>query len=239
MIIETNGRRFDIDIDPLLFLNYISDKVDKNTINEIAPPNFSIVVRRSKKEKFKAKEGDYDIIIRKDSGEETALNMPYKGAKTLYVLTLLCQKAVGGLTNQYFNNERAAAVIKALYNKIYRSGGDQWVKGCAAAKHNLSNCRSHANGAIENNKELDNVVRYWCCFESEKRAVGEKQLQLRRIRISEDRIIFEDTVDGSISFQELMEQLPPFEDLFGFRNKYTERYYEFCSKRASMSENAA
>ena len=210
-------------------------KVDKRIVSDLAQPNFSIVVRPSEKPNFKKKEGGYNIVIRKDSGEETTLDMPHRGAKVLYVLTLLCQKVIGGLPNKYFKNERAAAVIKALYDKFYRSGGAQWVHKCAETEHNLSTFRSHAKNAVENNETLDNVVRYWCGFEdeNEKRSVGNNQLQLRRIRLPNDRIVFEDTAKSPVTFEQLMEQLPPLEELFGFKNKHSERIGELRAKKAS------
>ena len=232
MTIETNGHRINIDIDPLLILIFLGDKVDKNLISDIATPDFSIVVRPSKKSVFMAREGDYSIIIQKDDGREIPLGMPHRGAKMLYVLTLLCQKAVGGLPNKFFNNERAAAAIKSLYDKLFRSGGEQWVLNCASNKHNISTFRSHANGAVQDNESLDNKTRYWCCFEGEKRTVGKKQLQLRKIRIPNERIIFEDAPDSCVSFIHIMEQFPPLEQLFGFKNKNTERIREIHSKKA-------
>ena len=235
MIIETNGHRINIDIDPLLVLIFLGDKVDKRIVSDLAQPNFSIVVRPSEKPNFKKKEGGYNIVIRKDSGEETTLDMPHRGAKVLYVLTLLCQKVIGGLPNKYFKNERAAAVIKALYDKFYRSGGAQWVHNCADNEHNLSTFRTHAKTAVEDNDTLDNAVRYWCGFEdeNEKRSVGNNQLQLRRIRLPNDRIVFEDTAKSPVTFEQLMEQLPPLEELFGFKNKHSERIGELRAKKAS------
>ena len=103
MTIEINGHHIIINnVDPLCFLILLGDKVDKNIVSDIAKPNFSIVVRPSDKPNFKAKEGGFTIVIRKDSGEETILDMPHRGAKVLYILTLLCQKVMGGLSNQYF-----------------------------------------------------------------------------------------------------------------------------------------
>lgn len=233
MTIETNGHRFAIDIDPLLILIFLGNKVDKKIIADIATPNFSIVVRPSRRPNFSAKEGDYNIIIRKDNGEETMLNMPHRGAKMFYMLVLLCQKAVGGLSNKFFKNEKAAAVIKALYDKVYRSGGEQWVNNCADNTHNLSIFRTHAKSAVEESKILDNMVRYWGSFEDEKRTVGKKQLQLRKIRIPNERIIFEDSAKGTVSFNELIRQLPTLEELFGFRNRTTERLRELRSQRAN------
>lgn len=233
---EIDGQRITLNnIDPFHLLILLGDKVDKNIIYNIAKPDFTIVVRPSYKPNFKTKEGDYDIIIRKDSGEEIALDMPHRGAKALYVLTLLSQKVVGGLSNKFFENSRAAAAIKALYDKLYRSGGYLWVNKCVENEHNISNYRSHAKNAVEKNKALDNVLRYWCGFEeeNEKRSVGKNQLQLRRIRIPNDRIIFEDAAKSQVSFEEIMEQMPPLEELFGFRNKTTECLKQLRSQKAA------
>ena len=104
---------------------------------------------------------------------------------------------------------------------------------CVETEHNLSTFRSHAKNAVENNETLDNVVRYWCGFEDEKRSVGNNQLQLRRIRLPNDRIVFEDTANSPVTFEQLMEQLPPLEELFGFKNKHSERIGELRAKKAS------
>lgn len=234
MTIEINTNRLTLNnVDPFRILILLGDKVvDKSVVKGIATPNFSVVVRPSGRPDFLKKEGDYTIIIRKDNGEEIPLDMPHRGAKMLYVLTLLCQKAVGGLPNKYFTNEQAAAVIEALYNKLYRSGGKQWVENCAANNHNLSTFRTHAKNAVEDNWALDNALRYWCGFEDEKQTVGKNQLQLRRIRIPNDCIFFEDADHSCITFEQLMELLPPLQDLFGFRNKTTERIRELRSQKA-------
>ncbi len=237
MTIEINGNRLTLNnVDPFLILILLGDKVvDKNVVNDIATPDFSVVVKPSDRPNCTTKEGDYTVVVRKDSGEEIALDMPHRGAKVLYILTLLCQKVVGGLPNKYFKNERAAAAIEALYDKLYRPGGAQWVENCTAKEHNISNYRSHAKNAVENNETLDNVVRYWCGFEdeNEKRSVGNNQLKLRRIRIPNDRIVFEDTANSPVTFEQLMEQLPPLEELFGFKNKHSERIGELRAKKAS------
>ena len=235
MTIETNGQRFTLDIDLLHFLIFLGDKVDKKTISKIATPDFTVVVRPSRRGKFTTKEGDYDIVIRKDEGEETILDMPHRGAKMLYILTLICQKAAGGLTNKFFDNERAAAVIMSLYDKLYRSGGELWLGKCAKKKHNLSTFRTHAKNAVEENKALDNMVRYWCGFEDEKRTIRKTQLKLRRIRIPNDRIVFEDAPNSSVSFETIIRQLPPLEDLFGFRNRTTERIRELRLQKAESA----
>ena len=235
MTIENNGHKItiDMDINPILILIFLEKEVGKDIVKDFASPNFSIVVRPSEKSNFTTKEGDYNIIIRKDDGEEIELDMPHRGAKMLYVLTLMCQKVVGGLTNKYFDNERAAEAIKALYDKLYRSGGAQWVAKCAEDKHKVSTFRTHAKTAVEDSKVLDNVLRYWCGFEDEKRTIGNKRLNLKWIRIPNDRIIFEDAANSRVSFEEIMEQLPPFEELFVYRNKTAERIKQLRSQKAA------
>ena len=234
MTIEINGHHITIEnIDPMLFLLFLGDKIDKNIINDIAAPDFSIVVRPSKRPNNKTKEGDYSVVVRKDNGEEITLDMPHRGAKMFYILTLLCQKVVGGLPNKYFKNGKASAAIVALYDKMYLSGGELWVENCAKKNHNLSIFRTHAKNAVENNESLDNVQRYWCGFKDEKCSVGKNQLQLRRIRIPNNRIVFEDAAKSRITFEQLMEHLPPLEDLFGFRNRTTERIRELRSQKAN------
>jgi hypothetical protein len=234
MKFEFNGIQFILNNNyALLILIMLGDKVDKRIISDIAAPDFSIVVRPSDRPDFKTKEGDYTIVIRKDTGEEIVLDMPHRGAKMLYVLTLLFQKVVGGLSNRYFNNVRAADAIKALYDKLYRSGGQQWVENGKANKHNLSTFRTHAKNAVEKNGALDNVLRYWCGFEDEKCSVGKNRLKLRRIRIPADRIVFEDAAHGAVTFEQLMEQIPPLEDLFGFRNKTADRIRELHQTRTN------
>ena len=237
MTIENNGHKItiDMDINPMLILIFLEKKVGKDIVKDFASPNFSIVVRPSESPNFTTKEGDYNIIIRKDDGEEIELDMPHRGAKMLYVLTLMCQKVVGGLTNKYFDNERAAEAIKALYDKLYRSGGAQWVAKCADDKHKVSTFRTHAKTAVEDSKALDNVLRYWCGFEDEKQTVGNKRLNLKLIRIPNDRIIFEDAANSSVSFEEIMEQLPPFEELFIYRNKTAERIKQLRSQKAAAN----
>lgn len=239
MTLETNGHRITLDIDPFLVLILLGDKVDKKIVSDIATPNFSVVVRPSRKAKFTPKEGDYAIVIRKEDGEEIALDMPHRGAKMLYVLTLFCQKAVGGLSYKYFKNEKAAAVIASLYDKLYRSGGEQWVSKCVDTIHNVFTFNTHSKNAVEANEALDNMARYWCCYENVDRTVGKKKLKLKRIRIPTERILFEDSVNNDVTFEELFRQLPPLEDLFGFRNKTTERIHELRLQKAkgTFSQN--
>ena len=89
MTIDISGNKLTFNnVDPFLILVLLADKVDKSFVNDIAAPNFSLVVRPSRKPNCKTKEGDYAIVVRKDNGEEIALDMPHRGAKMLYVLTL-------------------------------------------------------------------------------------------------------------------------------------------------------
>lgn len=100
MTIETNGHRINIDIAPLLILIFLGDKVDKNLIRDIATPDFSIVVRPSKKSVFTAREGDNSIIIRKENGREIPLGMPHRGSKCCMCSRCCVRKHRGDYTSQ-------------------------------------------------------------------------------------------------------------------------------------------
>ena len=227
MTLEFNGHRFTVEnVDPIVILFLLGDKVDKRIANDIAKPDFYIVVRPVTNPKSTAKRGDYDIVIRKADGKEITLDMPHRGAKMIYVLRLLTQKVVEGLTNKYFCNARSLAAITSLYDKLFRSGGEQWVDSCATNKHNLSTFRTHAKSAVLENKSLDSAMRYWCNFENEKWNDGRRALQLRRVRIPNERIIFEDAVGSRVSFEQIMEQLPSLKELFRYRNKNADKLRE-------------
>ena len=119
MTIEISRKRLTLNnVDPFQILILLGDKVDKSTIKNIATPNFSIVVKTSDRPDFVKREGDYTVVVRKDNGEEAPLCMPHRGAKMLYVLTLLCQKAVGGLPNKYFTNEEISQLSVVAPNVV-------------------------------------------------------------------------------------------------------------------------
>ena len=187
--------------------------------NELLKPDFSLVVEYNKKEKLMNKDGDYAIILKKDDGNQIELEFGHRGDKMLYLLTLLCQKARGGLPTAYFKNEQAKQVIKAIYNRLYRSGGDEWVDKCSNNTHNISTYRSHAKEVIENDERLEPYMAYWCNFENQTIYIGkmgEKPLEIRKIRLPEDRIEIYDGKEGSESFHDILERLPHLRRLYNW-----------------------
>ena len=186
---------------------------------ELQEPDFSLVIEYDKREKLMNKDGDYAIILKKDDGNRIELEFGHRGDKMLYLLTLLCQKARGGLPTAYFKNERAKQVIKAIYNRMYRSGGDDWVNKCSNNTHNISTYRSHAKEAIENDERLEPYMEYWCNFENQTIYIGKmgnKPLEIRKIRLPEERIEIFDGKDGSETFFDMIEKLPHLRGLYDF-----------------------
>ena len=168
---------------------------------KLLKPDFSLVVEynKNKQEHYVDKDGDYAIVMKKDDGLQIELEFGHRGDKMLYLLTLLCQKARGGLPTAYFKNEKAKHVISAIYNKVYRSGGDEWVTKCSKDSHTISTYRSHAKGVIEQDERLEPNIAYWCNFENQTIYIGKyqhKPLEIRKIRLPEDRIGFVDGIDG-------------------------------------------
>ncbi len=187
--------------------------------NELLKPDFSLVIEYNKKEKLMNKDGDYAIILKKDDGNQIELEFGHRGDKMLYLLTLLCQKARGGLPTAYFKNEQAKQVIKAIYNRLYRSGGDEWVDKCSNNTHNISTYRSHAKEVIENDERLEPYMAYWCNFENQTIFIGKmgnKPLEIRKIRLPEDRIEIYDGKEGSESFLDILERLPHLRRLYNW-----------------------
>ena len=181
---------------------------------KIKAPDFDIVVKSIKRKKLADAEGDYDIQIVKDNGETITLDFGYRGDKMFYLLTLLCQKAVGGLPTKYFAFDSSKSVIKNVYDEVFRSGGDVWVDAMAKDSHKLSVSRTHAKLAIEDNPSLDLNTAYWCNLETEAFYLGpkKKKLQVRRVRLPEDRII----IDDSNQLTQWMANLPSLDQVVGY-----------------------
>ena len=185
--------------------------------NELLKPDFSLVIEYNRKERLMDKDGDYSIILKKDDGNQIELEFGHRGDKMLYLLTLLCQKARGGLPTAYFKNEQAKQVIKAVYNKMYRSGGDEWVNKCSSKTHNIYTYRSHAKEVIENDERLEPYMAYWCNFENQTIFIGKmgnKPLEIRKIRLPEERIEILDGKDEAETFSDILERLPHLRGLY-------------------------
>ena len=189
---------------------------------KLMKPDFSLVIEYNRQESLVDKEGDYNIILKKEDGQQIMLKFGHRGDKMLYLLTLLCQKARGGLPTLYFKNERAKQVIKTIYDKMYRSGGDEWVNKCSKNTHNIYTYRSHAKEVIEKDERLEPYMAYWCNFENQTLSIGKrrtKPLEIRKIRLPEERIEIYDEKEGTENFFDLIERLPDLRDLYGFIDK--------------------
>lgn len=189
---------------------------------ELLKLDFSLVVEynKNKQEHYVDKDGDYAIVMKKENGQQIELEFGHRGDKMLYMLTLLCQKARGGLPTAYFKNEQAKHVISAIYDKVYRSGGEDWVEKCSKDVHTISTYRSHAKGVIEHDERLEPYMAYWCNFENQTIFVGKrnnKPLELRKIRLPEDRIEIYDGEDDKDSFADILEKLPSLWELCDFK----------------------
>ena len=186
--------------------------------SELLKPDFSLVIEYNRKDRLMDKDGDYSIILKKDDGNRIELEFGHRGDKMLYLLTLLCQKTRGGLPTAYFKNEQAKQVIKAVYDRMYRSGGDEWVNKCSNNTHTISTYRSHAKEVIENDERLEPYMAYWCNFENQRifiRKMGNKPLAIRKIRLPEERIKIYDENEEAGSFSDILEKLPHLRSLYG------------------------
>ena len=186
--------------------------------SELLKPDFSLVIEYNRKDRLMDKDGDYSIILKKDDGNRIELEFGHRGDKMLYLLTLLCQKTRGGLPTAYFKNEQAKQVIKAVYDRMYRSGGDEWVNKCSNNTHTISTYRSHAKEVIENDERLEPYMAYWCNFENQTIFIGKmgnKPLEIRKIRLPEERIKIYDENEEAGSFSDILEKLPHLRSLYG------------------------
>lgn len=186
--------------------------------SELLKPDFSLVIEYNRKDRLMDKDGDYSIILKKDDGNRIELEFGHRGDKMLYLLTLLCQKTRGGLPTAYFKNEQAKQVIKAVYDRMYRSGGDEWVNKCSNNTHTISTYRSHAKEVIENDERLEPYMAYWCNFENQTIFIGKmgnKPLEIRKIRLPEERIKIYDENEEAGSFSDILERLPHLRSLYG------------------------
>ena len=195
---------------------------------KLLKPNFSLVIEYNR-QKLGNKEGDYNIILKKDDGQQIMLEFGHRGDKMLYLLTLLCQKARGGLPTAYFKNEQAQKVIQDIYDKVYRIGGGEWVEKCTKKPHDISTYRSHAKGVIEKDERLDPNMAYWCNFENQTIYIGVKRnkpLEIRKIRLPKDRIIIHDNPEDPNSIKDILDKLPPLEELYGFNRVHFPELFE-------------
>ena len=205
-----------------VFIDFISAGVDLKDDNAQAPqrekniksPDFKIVVTPFERKRIVDAKGDYDIQIVKDSGEIISLRFGGRGDKMFYLLTLLCQKRVGGLPTKFFSFDSSKLAIKKVYDEMFRSGGDVWMNTMSTKTHQLTVSRTHAKLAIEKGNSLDFNTAYWSNLDTVALYIGpkKKKLQVRRVRLPEDRIIINDK--GMLS--QYLVDLPSLEQVVGY-----------------------
>ena len=212
-----------------VFIDFISAGIDLKDDNTQTPqsekniksPDFKIVVSPFERKRIVDAKGDYDIQIVKDSGEIISLRFGGRGDKMFYLLTLLCQKRVGGLPTKFFSFDSSKLAIKKVYDVMFRSGGDVWVNKMAEETHKLTMSRTHAKLAIEKGNSLDFNTAYWSNLDTVALYIGpkKKKLQVRRVRLSEDRIIIN---DKGLLTQHLVD-LPSLEQVVGHVSPNTKK----------------
>lgn len=188
----------------------------KIVISPAVPPN-----------SLQESDGLYNITVEEGEKQYT-LSFSYKGAKMLYLLTLLSQKKIGGLPTNYFTTDIAQDVVAKIYNKIYYIGGTDFVDYVSSHIHQISVYRNHANTDIKEHRQLSYSQKYWCRIDDENKKVEvrNRKVQLRRTRMSADQIIIIDSPNDEETLSDLVMQLPPLESLFGLRNTKTLQYLE-------------
>lgn len=181
-----------------------------------SPPKFQIEINQTPPTRLIGK-GNYDICLVNDS-EKTSLAFKGRDDKMSYMLCLLCNKTIGGLAMRHFKDPKSAKVIAAIYNKLYRKGGEAYVEKMKADSHNLSQAFANAKTAY---KGLDEKTAYWCSVDMKDREDGNISFNYRKPRISQRLIVVNDP-----SLLELAAQIAPLDQLSQYRNIMSEELRE-------------
>ena len=196
----------------------------------VSKPNFKIVVSRQEQKGYTDKDGDVTITIVKDDGSQMELSLGHRGEKMIYLLTVLCQKYCGGFPNRFFKYAPAKTLIAKLYDRVYRSGGGEWVEKMYAHQNYSSMYRTHAKESIEKDERLDADTVYWLDFENQTLKVGRRneKLEIRKIRLPIDNIVIDDDIfqDEENSLEAIVKRFPAFDELFGYKNPAAEKLRE-------------
>ena len=193
---------------------------DRNGFEPIQPiPNFKIVISPAKRN-VNDKDGNYDITV-VDADSQHLLVFPHRGAKMLYLLSLLCQTRVDGLPTNYFTTDISQEILIKIYNKVFGYGGADWLKGWSEDSHQISVNRNHASTSIKNHWDLSDEQKYWCDLENKRVKIKSRHLQLRRTRLPNDSIVIEDNPHDDETLTSLVSQLPPLDSLFGLKRTKT------------------
>lgn len=222
--------------DSLLLLDdFIHYQCEEETVDHhIAKPTFRIVISPQDRKPSEA-EGRFAITIVTDGGEQHNLIFPHKGAKMVYLLTLLCQTKIGGLPTNYFKTDESLKIIGKIYDKLYSVGGMEWAKKLGDKIHNITMYRTHASESIKEDVWMGKNTAYWSDFENIKVMVRHRKVELRSIRLPKENIVILDDPHDQEPLSMLVEMMPPLDTLFGVRNRNAIRFLEEINQNLAMA----
>ena len=199
--------------DSLLLLDdFIHYQCEEETVDHhITKPTFRIVISPQDRKPSEA-EGRFAITIVTDGGEQHNLIFPHKGAKMVYLLTLLCQTKIGGLPTNYFKTDESLKIIGKIYDKLYSVGGMEWAKKLGDKIHNITMYRTHASESIKEDEWMGKGIAYWCDF-----------------------IVIQDASHDQEPLSMLVEMMPPLDTLFGVRNRNAIRFLEEINQNLALA----
>jgi hypothetical protein len=219
----------------LIFDDYIHYQSKEETDDEhhIVKPTFRIVISPQDRKPSEA-EGRYAITIVTDKGEQHNLIFPHKGAKMIYLLTLLCQTEIGGLPTNYFKTDESLMIIAKIYDKLYCVGGMEWAKKLGDKIHNITMYRTHASESIKEDMWMGKNIAYWSDFENTKVMVRHRKVELRSIRLPKENIIIQDNPLDVEPLSALVRRMPPLETIFGIRNQKAIGFLKEINKNLAL-----
>ena len=215
------------------FIHYQSEK-ENNDGHHIVKPTFRIVISPQDRKPSEA-EGRYAITIVTDQDEQHNLTFPHKGAKMIYLLTLLCQTKIGGLPTNYFKTDESLKIIGKIYDKLYYVGGMEWAKKLGDKIHNITMYRTHASESIKEEEWMGKNIAYWSDFENIKVTVGRRKVELRSIRLPKENIIIQDDPLDEEPLSMMVEMMPPLDTLYGVRNRKAIKFLEEINKNLVLA----
>lgn len=215
------------------FIHYQSEK-EINDDHHIVKPTFRIVISPQDKKASEA-EGRYAITIVTDQNEQHNLTFPHKGAKMIYLLTLLCQTKIGGLPTNYFKTDESLRVIGKIYDKLYYVGGMDWAKKLGDKIHNITMYRTHASESVKEDVWMGKNIAYWSDFENIKVMVRHRKVELRSIRLPKENIVIQDDPHDQEPLSMIVESMPPLDTLFGVRNRKAITFLEEINKNLALA----
>ena len=221
----------------LIFDDYTHYQSEEGSDNchYISKPTFKIVISPEHKKKIDLG-GQYAITIVTDKNQQHNMVFRNKGAKMIYLLTLLCQTKIGGLPTNYFKTDDSLDIIVKIYNKLYRSGGIEWAEKLRDKEHNIAMYRTHASGSIKKDMWMGKNIAYWSDFENTEVILGHRKVKLRSIRLPKENIIIQDDPNDPEPLSRMVENMPPLYTLFGLRNR---KAYRILDKVDEINKNLA